>query len=101
MLKNINKVKYRHCIGIPKTCGYQNCGGKTGFNVRAMFDQYYLALTVLHNILYNIFAWKFYHFTSLPILEGDIIGITNYDYDKYLSISTWGKPGGSCDKKLN
>ena len=27
------------------------------------------------------FAWGFYHFTCLPILEGAIIRITNYDYE--------------------
>ena len=41
-----------------------------------------------------------YDFTYLPILEGDIIRITNYEYDKYSSISAWGKPGGSCDEKV-
>ena len=33
-------------------------------------------------------------FTFLPILEGDIVNISNYDHDKYLSISAWVKPGG-------
>ena len=26
--------------------------------------------------------------------------MTNYDYDKYFSISAWGKPGVSCDAKV-
>ena len=39
-------------------------------------------------------------FTYLPILEGDIIIITNYDCDKHLSIATWGKSGRSYDAKV-
>ena len=72
---------------------------KKGFNVRAMFAQSYFALPVLHNVLHHFFSWAFYHFTCLPILEGYIIIITNYEYDKYFSISTWGKSGASCDIK--
>ena len=53
----IDKVKSRHGIVIPKTCGYQYCGEKTGFNVRAMLAQSYFALPVLHNILHSFFAW--------------------------------------------
>ena len=49
---------------------------------------------ILTNILHHFFAWNFYHSTRLPILEGYIIRITNYDYDKYFIIKSWGKPGG-------
>ena len=73
---------------------------KTGFNVRATFDQSYFAPPVLHNILHHFFAWKFYHFTYLPILEGYIIKITNYYYDKYFSIDAWENLGVSCDAKV-
>ena len=38
----------------------------------------------------NFFAWKFYHFTCLTILEGDILQMTRYDYDKYFVIAAWG-----------
>ena len=64
-----------------------------------MFTQYYFALPVLHNILHHSFAWTFYHFTCLPIFEGDIISITNYYYEKYFSVAAWEKPGGSCGIK--
>ena len=63
---------------------------KNRFNVRYMFDQSYFALPVHHNTLHYFFAYTFYHFTCLPILEGDIIRITNHDYDEYLSISELG-----------
>ena len=33
VLININKVKSRHVIGLPTTCGYNYCGEETGFNV--------------------------------------------------------------------
>ena len=36
-LRYKNKVKYRHGIGIPKKCGYQGFGDKTGFNFRSIF----------------------------------------------------------------
>ena len=32
-------------------------------------------------------------------MEGDIVHITNYDYDKYFSIPAWGKSGVTCDAK--
>ena len=73
---------------------------KEGFNVRAMFLQFHFALLVLHNILHHCFALKFCHFTCLLILEGDIVKITNYDYDKYFCIAAWIKSGGSCAEKL-
>ena len=93
-------MKSRHIIGLPKTCGYQHFGVKTGFNVRDMFDQSYFAFLVLHNIFASFFAWKIYHFICLPILEVDIIGIKNYDDDEYFSIYAWGKLGRSCDTKM-
>ena len=65
-----------------------------------MFSQYYLALPVLHKISHHLFAWKFYHFTCFIILEGGIVQIANYDYDKYFSIYAWGKSGGSCGAKV-
>ena len=58
----------------------------TGLNVRVMFAQYYFALPLSHNILHLFFASTFYCFTCSHFLIGDITGITNYDYDKYLSI---------------
>ena len=72
---------------------------KKGFNVRDMFAQCYFALPVNHNTLHHFFAWKFYHFTCLNILEGAIIRITKYDHDRYFSISAWGKSVGSFDAK--
>ena len=66
---------------------------RKGFNVGAMFAQTYLKLPVLHRILHHLFAWKFYHFTCLAIMEGYIVKITEYEYDKYFSISEWKKPG--------
>ena len=65
-----------------------------------MFVESYFSLPVLYNILHHFFALKFYHFNCLPILEGDIIRITNYDYDIYFSISVWGKSDGSCDAEV-
>ena len=41
-----------------------------------------------------------FHFNCLPILEGDIVRISNHDYDKYFSIYAWGKSGGTCDTKV-
>ena len=67
VLRYINKVKYRHGIGLPTTFGYQYCGEKIGFNVTAMFSPYNFSLTGLHNILYHVLAWKnlpFYMFFS-------------------------------------
>ena len=54
----------------------------------------------MHNILNHFFACKFYHFTCSYILEGNIVHIINYEYDKYFSISAWGKSGVSCDSKV-
>ena len=50
-MKYKKKFKSKHGIGLPTTCGYQNYGEKKVFYVRAMFDQYYFVLRVLHNIL--------------------------------------------------
>ena len=33
----MKNFKYRNFIGLLQTCGYHNCGGKTGLNMRAMF----------------------------------------------------------------
>ena len=63
-----------------------------------MFAQSYFELAVVHNILHHFFVWIFYHFPYLPILEVDMALITKYEYDKYFSIATWGKQGGSCEK---
>ena len=99
-MRYINKVKPRKGFGPPTTCGYQNCGEKTCFNVRAMFAQYEFASTVLQNILHHFFAWEFCRFTCLPITKGCIVQITNHDYDKYFSISALEKSGGTCDPKV-
>ena len=45
------KVESIHGIGLPTTCGYNDCGEKNSFNFRAMFAQSYFALPVLHGIL--------------------------------------------------
>ena len=50
-----------------------------------MFDKSYFELKVLHKIFHNLFAWTFYHFTCLPLLEGDIVRIINYNHDIYFS----------------
>ena len=99
-MRYIRKVKSRYGIVTPTTYGYQHCVEKTGFNVRAMFAQSYLALPVLNNILHHFFAWTFHHFTFSPILEDDIVRTINYDYDKYFSITAWGKSGGSHYKQV-
>ena len=65
-----------------------------------MFSQSYFTLPVLQNTLHHVFAWTFYHFTYLPLLEGYIVHIKNYDYDKYLSIDAWVKSGEKCDAKV-
>ena len=85
----MNDFKSRRGIRLPTICEDQNCGKETGFCGRAMFVQYNFALPVLHNILHHFFACKFYHFTCLTVLEGDMVWITNYDYNKYFSISEW------------
>ena len=36
----------------------------------------------------------------MPELEGDIVWITNYEFDKYFIIDAWVKSGGSCDVKV-
>ena len=41
----------RHGIGLPTNFSYHHCGLNTGFNDRDIFDQYYFALPVLHNIV--------------------------------------------------
>ena len=47
MLSYIHKVKPRNYIGLQTTCVYQHCGQKTGFYIRAIFDQFYFVLPVL------------------------------------------------------
>ena len=84
----INKIKLRHGIGLPTTCGYHHCE-KEGLDVRALFDKSYFALPVNHNTLHHFFAWKFYRLTLFPILEGETIRITNHDHDKYFGIASW------------
>ena len=64
-----------------------------------MFAQSYFVLPVNHNTLDHFFAWTFYHFTCFHILEGAIIRITKYDYNKYFSITALAISGGSCDLK--
>ena len=53
-MRYIDKVNYIYDVGLTKTCGYQHCGEKTGFNVRGMFDQSYFTLSALNNILNNV-----------------------------------------------
>ena len=53
VLRYINRAKSRHGIGLPTTCGYYNCGGKTGFNIIAMFALSYFSLPVNHNTLHH------------------------------------------------
>ena len=65
-----------------------------------MFAKYYFVLPLIHNILHHFFTWAFFHLTCLPILEGYILPIENYDYDKYFSTAAWGKSGGTCDAKV-
>ena len=50
--------------------------------------------------MYPFFQWKFYHFAYLLILEGVIVRISNYDYDKYFSIDAWVKSGGPDYSKV-
>ena len=40
-------------VELPTACAYHIHGDKTGFNVCAMFDKYYFALPVLHNIYHH------------------------------------------------
>ena len=75
LLSYINRVKYRHGIGIPTTYGYQYCADKTCFNVRSMFSLSYFTLPVLNNILHIFLRVHFVDFTCLLILEVDIIRI--------------------------
>ena len=99
VLRYINKVKSRHGIELPTTCGYQNCGEK-----RVLMLELCLLDLIFHYQYYTtyciFFHWAFYHFTCLPILRGDIIRITNYDNDKYFTIAAWGESGGSRDAKV-
>ena len=57
-------------------------------------------MPVLNNILHHYFAMKFYNFAFLPVLEVDIVWITNYEYDKYFSMATYLKLGGTFDSKV-
>ena len=79
-MRYTKKVKYRHVIGTPATCGYQHFFEKSGFNDRAIFAQSYFVLPVLHNILHHYSQWMFYHFT-------------------FSSLSAWGKSYGTCEAK--
>ena len=36
----------------------------------------------------------------MPILKVNTLYISNYDHDKYFSISAWEKPGVSCGTKI-
>ena len=86
----INNVKYRHGIGLRTTCWYLHCVKKTGLNVRAFF--LFSILTVITSTAQHIvpfFAWKFYYFTCLSILEGYIVRNKTYDDDKCFSITSW------------
>ena len=44
-----------------------------------MFDKYCFSLPIFHKILHYLFAWIFYHFTCLDILEGYILFIPSYE----------------------
>ena len=59
-MRYTNNIKYIHIIGIPTTCGYHNVSEKTGFNVGAMFAQYYFAL--------DLFQIKTSNFTMRTII---------------------------------
>ena len=100
LLRYVNDVKYRYDIVLPKICGYQHCGEKTGFYVRSMLDQYYFCITSTTQHIASFFAWTFYHFPCLHILEGDMVRIKKYYCDKYYSIVEWGKSGGICSAKI-
>ena len=65
-----------------------------------MFPQSYFALPVFQKYFTFFPPWASQNFTCLPILEGDIVQIKNYDYDKYFSISAWRKLGGTYDTKV-
>ena len=58
LLTYIKLVKSSDDIGLPKTCGYQNCNEETGVSVRSMFAQSTFSLSVLHKILHP-FLWGF------------------------------------------
>ena len=92
-------MKSRHGIGLPTSCGYQHCDKKTDFNARDMFAQSWFALPVLHKYLHLFFPGDFI-ISPVCLFLKDIISITNYDYDRYFSISAWGKLGGSCEAKV-
>ena len=87
LMRYVNKAKLRHGLGLPTTCGFHNCCGKTGFNIRAIFDQSYFALTVLNNILHHFSLGCF--IISLVCLFCK----TNFHYDKIISIFILVKPG--------
>ena len=65
-----------------------------------MLAMFYFVLPLLHNILYLFFAWTFYHFACLPILELDIVRISNYDHDKYFRIAACRKSGVPVDARF-
>ena len=98
-MRYINKVKYIHGVGLPTIFSYHNCGDKTCFIVRAMFAQYYFYYQY-YTTYYIFFFMDILPFSCLPILEGDIVRIINYEYDKYFSIDAWRKSGGTCDTKV-
>ena len=58
-----------------------------------LFCSVLLCITSTTQHLASFFACTFFHSNFLPILEGDILWITNYDYDKHLSIDSWVKSG--------
>ena len=91
----INQVGSRNGIVPPTTFGFQHFSQKTGFGVRAIIDQSYFALPVLHKISHHLFAWIFYHFTWFPIVH-----ISDYYYYKCFSIYSWGKSFGPSGDKV-
>ena len=61
-------------------------------NITLYYPDYYTT--------YFIFLWVFCHFTCLYIMDGDILWIVNYGYDKYFSIAAWRESGGTCEAKV-
>ena len=97
-MRYLNKVNSRHGIRIPTTSGCQHCGEKHILMLQLCLLNIFFNISTTQHIVY--FFLDILPFTCLPILEGDIISMTNYDYDKHFSISAGGEYGGLCDAKV-
>ena len=93
------RVKSRHGIGLQSTCEYQNCVEKEVLFVKAMFDQSFFVMLVIHSTLRH-FLLEILSFHLFDYFGRRYNKDKNYDCDKYFSIFKSGKTVRSCDETL-